>query len=184
MMADGYFHFSPGKYLREQIALGDPDCLPLKPYMDRGDIAPDTIVIPIIEKMILAQLNAGCTKMVLDGCPRTPEQVTAIDALLAQRGLSMTVISLLTPRHILEDRRAARVADMLAAGKTPRNDDDPAVFQHRQDVYVRETAPIAAHYAAKGRLKEIDSTGAPAHVYQRLRAAIHPPRPPGFSPAP
>jgi len=184
MVGDGFIHFSPGKYLREQVAAGDPVCLPAKPYMDAGNIAPDTIVIPIIEKMITDQLDSGCMKLVLDGCPRTLNQAVAIDALLAQSGLKMTVISLVTPRHILEDRRAARVAETLAAGKPPRSDDDPHVFQHRQDVYAQETAPIASYYAARGQLAEIDGVGAPAQVYQRVKFILNPPRPPVPAPGP
>jgi adenylate kinase len=52
-----------------------------------------------------------------------------------------------------------------------REDDSPATIRRRLAVYHRESEPLIAHYGERGLLREVDGTGTPDAVAERLRAA-------------
>jgi Adenylate kinase len=94
---------------------------------------------------------------VLDGFPRTVPQAEALERLLAERGMQLDgVIELKVDEGSLIKRIETRVAEMTARGETLRKDDNPEVLKRRLAAYRAQTAPLTAHYAAKGRLKSVD----------------------------
>ena len=72
---------------------------------------------------------------------------------------------------ILIERITRRAAQDEAAGKPVRSDDRPDVFPNRLAKYHRDTAPLIAHYGAKGLLKSIDGMQ-PVEVVRAEIAAI------------
>ena len=53
-----------------------------------------------------------------------------------------------------------------------RVDDTEDVIRHRQEVYVRETAPLAEIYRDHGVLRQVDGMGDVDEVAARLEAAL------------
>src|SRR6185312_12267346 len=70
-----------GELLREHIARDTPLGLAAKPYVDRGDLVPDELVVQMILDFIRSRGSAG---IVLDGFPRTIPQAERLDDDLAQ----------------------------------------------------------------------------------------------------
>jgi len=151
----GLKQLSTGEMLRAAIAADTPIGRQAKAIMDRGDLVPDDVVIGIIADRLA---EPDCAKGALfDGFPRTTAQADALDVMLAGRGQKLDgVIEFAVDDGILIERIKRRAADDEAAGKPVRSDDRPDVFTNRLAKYHRDTAPLIAHYRAKGLLKTID----------------------------
>ncbi len=166
----GLKQLSTGDMLRAAIAADTPIGRQAKAIMDRGDLVPDDVVIGIIADRLT---QPDCAKGALfDGFPRTTAQADALDALLAGRGQKLDcVIEFAVDDGILIERITRRAAQDEAAGKPVRSDDRPDVFPNRLAKYHRDTAPLIAHYGAKGLLKSIDGMQ-PVEVVRAEIAAI------------
>lgn len=151
----GVPQLSTGDMLRAAVAAGTPIGLKAKALMDAGQLVPDEIVIDIIDQRID---EADCARgFILDGFPRTVAQAEALSGLLAKKGMKLdAVVELVVDESALVDRMRKRVAETLAAGKPVRADDNPESFKTRLDAYRAQTAPVSAHYAACGELKQVD----------------------------
>ena len=53
-----------------------------------------------------------------------------------------------------------------------RSDDTEEVIRERQDLYVRETAPLAEAYTQRGLLVQIDGMGSMDEVEARINTAL------------
>jgi adenylate kinase len=151
----GIPQLSTGDMLRAAVAAGSPIGLKAKALMDAGQLVPDDVVIGIIDQRIDA---LDCANgFILDGFPRTVAQAEALRELLARKRMNLdAVVELVVDENALVDRMRKRVAETLAAGKEVRADDNPESFKTRLDAYRIQTAPVSAHYAARGELKQVD----------------------------
>jgi adenylate kinase len=70
------------------------------------------------------------------------------------------------------ERAAIRVREMMAAGQTPRSDDEPETVKARQDVYYRDTAPLIAYYRNQGKLKTVDGMAPISDVTKNIAVAL------------
>ena len=53
-----------------------------------------------------------------------------------------------------------------------RTDDTEEVIRERQDIYQRETAPLAQRYADRGLLRQVDGLGSMDEVETRISAVL------------
>ncbi|MCD6137428.1 MAG: adenylate kinase [Deltaproteobacteria bacterium] len=83
-------HIESGAIFRENIAKGTELGLRAKKYIDRGELVPDEITIP----MILDRLKKGDCKngWLLDGFPRNKNQAVKLDEALRAAGLHLDVV--------------------------------------------------------------------------------------------
>src|SRR5690625_5477703 len=81
----------------------------------------------------------------LDGYPRTLDQVRELDAMLADRDLGLdAVVELTADDEVVVQRLLGRAAEQ------GRADDTDVVIRRRLEVYHEQTAPLADHYATRG----------------------------------
>jgi adenylate kinase len=100
-------HIESGVIFRENIKGGTELGKKAKAYIDRGDLVPDDITIP----MILDRLKKDdCKKgWLLDGFPRNDEQAKALDAALKKAGMKLDyIIEILLDREIAKNRIMGR----------------------------------------------------------------------------
>ncbi len=100
-------HIESGVIFRENIKGGTELGKKAKAYIDKGDLVPDDITIP----MILDRLQKDdCKKgWLLDGFPRNDEQAKALDAALKKAGIKLDcVIEILLDREIAKNRIMGR----------------------------------------------------------------------------
>lgn len=158
-------HISTGDLLRAAVKAGTPLGLKAKLVMEAGKLVSDDIVLGMLEERITQPDADG--GFILDGYPRNLAQCEALEALLARIGQPLDVaIKLKVPSELIVDRIAGRAA---AEG---RKDDTPETVRERLRVYSEQTAPVAEHFAALGRLRIVDGVGEVDAVFKRIVDAL------------
>jgi adenylate kinase len=100
-------HIESGAIFRDNISKGSELGTKAKEYIDRGDLVPDEITIP----MILDRLKQDdCQNgWLLDGFPRNKNQAIKLDDALKDAGLSLDiVVEILLDREIAKNRIMGR----------------------------------------------------------------------------
>ncbi|KAK5008119.1 hypothetical protein LTR28_004410 [Elasticomyces elasticus] len=76
----GFYHLSVGDYLHEIKASGSaPKLDALKRLMERQDLVPAELPIPLLRAKINEQVEKGFKAFVLDGFPRKTDQCIAFE---------------------------------------------------------------------------------------------------------
>ena len=156
---------STGDIFRSNIAQGTALGTQVKAIVDAGDYVPDSLTNALIEDRL--QAADAADGFLLDGYPRTPDQVRHLDALLAANGHGLdAVIRLVADQDEIVRRLRKRA---LEEG---RADDSEDAIRHRQEVYRRETEPLVAMYRERGVLIEVDGLGEIDDVTERIFSAL------------
>lgn len=100
-------HIESGAIFREHIGGGTELGMKAKEYIERGDLVPDEITIP----MMVARLQKDDCKdgWILDGFPRSKDQAITLAKTLEKEGLALDyVIEIVLDREIAKDRIMGR----------------------------------------------------------------------------
>ena len=159
-------HLSTGNLLREEIANKTPLGMEAKNLMDKGHLVPDEVVIGMIDNCLDHHKDA--VGFLFDGFPRTIAQAEALDKLLRLKNSEIELVL------ILDVDEEELIRRLVNRGRTSgRGDDaDENVQRKRQEVYKRDTFPVAAHYQKMKKLVHIDGMGGIDQIFERLRAVI------------
>ena len=151
----GLIQLSTGDMLRQAVKAGTPVGLEARAIMEAGGLVPDPVVIKIIAERIGAPDCAS--GFILDGFPRTLKQAAALDELLTAKGKKLdAVIELKVNDDALLSRIENRARETIAAGGTPRADDNAEALKTRLMAYYKETSPLIGYYFAQGKLRTLD----------------------------
>jgi adenylate kinase len=139
--------------------------LKVKSIMDRGEYVPDSLTNELIrDRLSQADAEAG---FLLDGYPRTNDQVNELDDILvSQHRILDAVILLVADTDELVRRLLKR------AQEQNRADDTEDVIRHRQNVYLEQTQPLIEIYSARDLVVEIDGLGQVGEVTERILNAL------------
>jgi adenylate kinase len=159
-------HLSTGNLLREEIAQKTPLGIEAKSFIDKGQLAPDEIVIGMVDSYFNQHPDAR--GFLFDGFPRTVAQAKALDRLL---DLKKTSISAVLALEVGEEECVRRLVNR---GKTSgRSDDtDEEVIRKRFIVYMKETAPVAEHYRKARKFQAVKGEGTEEEIFNRLCETI------------
>jgi adenylate kinase len=156
---------STGDLFRAHVRNGTDLGRRLSALIASGDYVPDSVTNTMLAERLAEPDAAG--GFLLDGYPRTADQVAELDRLLATAGVSLDAVLLLAaPDEVLEERLLKRAAEQ------GRSDDTPEVIRHRLALYHDETEPLVALYDAADLVLRVDGTGTPDEVHARLLDAI------------
>lgn len=144
-----------------------------KGFMDRGEYVPDSLTNDLVRDR-LSQEDAQ-PGFLLDGYPRTRDQVLELDDILGSDGKALDAVILLKADP---DELVRRL--LKRAQEQGRADDTEEVIRHRQSVYLEQTAPLIEIYSARGIVIEIDGLGQVGEVTDRILNSL---TALGFSPA-
>jgi adenylate kinase len=100
-------HIESGAIFRDNISNGTELGAKAKAYIDKGDLVPDEITIP----MILSRLQEDDCKngWLLDGFPRNKNQAEKLDEALKEAGMALDiVIEMILDREIAKNRIMGR----------------------------------------------------------------------------
>ena len=132
-----------------------------KGFMDRGEYVPDSLTNDLVRDRLSHQdAQPG---FLLDGYPRTRDQVLELDDILGSDGKVLDAVILLKADP---DELVRRLLNR--AQEQGRADDTEEVIRHRQSVYLEQTAPLIEIYSARGIVIEIDGLGQVGEVTERI----------------
>lgn len=156
---------STGNIFRANIRNGTPLGQQVKAIVDAGDYVPDSLTNALVTHRL--EEPDALDGFLLDGYPRTLDQIAFLDELLAKRGQELdAVIQLVADKEEVVRRLRRRAVD------EGRTDDTEDAIRHRQDVYARETAPLIPVFRDRGILIEVDGLGDVADVSARITEAL------------
>ncbi len=175
-------HIESGAIFRDNIKGGTELGLKAKEYIDKGDLVPDEITIP----MILDRLKQDDCKngWLLDGFPRNKVQAEKLDESLKAEGMALNyVVEILLDRQIAKDRIMGRrlcVNDnnhpnnifidaikpdgdkcRVCGGELTKRDDDQdedAISKRHGIYYDTDTGTLASAYHFKAVAEKTDAT--------------------------
>ena len=161
----GVPHISTGDIFRANVAQGTPLGIEAKRYMDAGEYVPDTVTNAMVrDRLEQDDCRPG---FLLDGYPRTIDQVGELDAMLRADGKALeVVIELTVDVDEVVDRLVKRAADQ------GRADDTEEVIRRRLEVYAEQTAPLLALYESRGLLRRVDGMGQVDEVTARVLGVL------------
>ena len=162
----GLSHVSTGEIIRSHIKSQTELGLQMQEYISRGELAPDSVVIGMIEDYLAA--NKGIKGTIFDGFPRTTAQAEAFDKLLEQHNDSVDIMIYM---DVPEEELVKRI---LLRGKESGRADDASedVIRNRIAVYNQQTAVVADYYRSQGKYVAVPSLGTIDEVFERIAAEI------------
>lgn len=156
---------STGDIFRENVKNETELGKQAKAFMDRGEYVPDSLTNDLVrDRLAWADAEAG---FLLDGYPRTGDQVQELDRILADQGETLDAVVLLIADTDEVVRRLLNRA--IEQGRT---DDTEEVIRHRLDVYADQTAPLIEVFSNRQLVVEVDGLGAVEVVTARILEAL------------
>ena len=156
---------STGDMFRAMKTADTPLARQVREIMESGGYVSDDITNAIVADRLA---HEDCKRgFLLDGYPRTLQQVQTLDDYLAesQRPLN-AVISLVAD---VEEVVARLLRRALIDG---RSDDNEETIRVRLQVYAEQTEPLLEVYRSRGLLVEVDGHGEVQEVSERIFAAL------------
>lgn len=161
-------HLSSGEILREVISTGGNLGQEIKDLLDKGQLAPDEIIIKMVSERIR---HHDCSQgVIFDGFPRTVTQARALDDILADCNSRVDIaIELEVDEAQMIERIRSRIRE---SGDDVRHDDNEQTLKNRLAVYRRQTAPVLPYYVDKGLLHRIDGMQSIEDVTNDIKRVI------------
>jgi adenylate kinase len=154
-----------GDIFRENRRNRTPLGLQVEAIMDAGDYVPNSLTNAVVASRL--DEDDARSGFLLDGYPRTVDQIEYLDELLASKGQSLdAVIQLVADQDEVVQRLLKR------AHEQGRTDDTEETIRHRLELYDRETAPLIPVFRDRGLLVEVDGLGEIDDVAGRIASAL------------
>lgn len=129
-------HFSTGDLLRAEVATGSELGSTIESYISNGNLVPLSIVVNAIVSAI-----KNCEKdfIIIDGYPRSVEQMTELDSVLKddEEVELAAVIEVVVSEEVAQDR---------ILGRARGNDDNAEIFKNRMKVFLDPIEEIRKFY--------------------------------------
>ena len=152
---------STGDIFRENVRNETPLGLEAKAFMDRGEYVPDSLTNALVRDRL--NQDDAAAGFLLDGYPRTIDQVQELDDILEETEAKLDVVVQLTAdAEELLRRLSGR------AQEQGRSDDTPDVIKRRLDVYEKQTAPLIDIYASRSLVAKVNGLGEIGDVTNRI----------------
>ena len=152
---------STGDIFRENVRNETPLGLEAKAFMDRGEYVPDSLTNALVRDRL--NQDDAAAGFLLDGYPRTIDQVQELDDILEEAEAKLDVVVQLTAdAEELLRRLSGR------AQEQGRSDDTPDVIKRRLDVYEEQTAPLIDIYASRSLVAKVNGLGEIGDVTNRI----------------
>jgi adenylate kinase len=157
----GVPNISTGDIFRANVAGGTELGREAQRYLDAGEYVPDEVT----NAMVRERLAAGDARsgFLLDGYPRTLDQMAVLDGLLAEHGGRLDAVV------VLEVDTEELVQRLLHRAELEhRTDDTEEVIRRRLQVYAEQTLPVIEVYDERGLVISADGAGELPDVTQRI----------------
>lgn len=162
----GVEHISTGDVLRGEIKNNTELGKIAAQYINDGKLVPDSLIIDMLAATLDAK-GKDIKGVIFDGFPRTIAQAEALNAMLAERGQSVsTVIG-------LEVDDAELIKRIILRGQTSgRADDNEETAKKRLNTYYSQTLPLKDFYIKEGKYAKIQGMGTIDEIFASIKSAI------------
>lgn len=183
LLADSYQlpHISTQEMLQSEVASGSPFGLQVADAIQRGELISDRLMSGMVLQRI--DRDDSWRGFILDGYPRTLEQATLLDAMLAELGRTIERVVLLDVR---EEIGVERLTAAIGGDDAPLSGDngrDPAAgsslegtvadqVKERFRVWRENSPKLIESYTRRGLLVEIDGSRPQAQVREAVLQAV------------
>ena len=155
-------HISSGELLRETAKEKSPLGKRLKECMDRGELAPNDVIIDIMTERLGRN---DCKKgFIIDGFPRAGVEAIALEEILAGHRRKLgNVIEIKISREECLKRLAGR----------GRHDDKEDVINRRYDIYLEQSHEVREYFKTREHLyKEINGENSEEFIEEELNNLV------------
>jgi len=156
---------STGDIFRKNIAEGTELGKAAKSYIDKGEYVPNEVTNGLVHDRL--HWDDAVEGFLLDGYPRTLDQVEELERMLDADGLSLDVAV-----EITADTEEIVKRLLKRATEQNRADDTEPVIRHRMEVYTAQTQPLVDVYRDMGLLVQVDGIGEIDEVTERIYEAL------------
>ncbi|NBW72879.1 MAG: adenylate kinase, partial [Microbacteriaceae bacterium] len=156
---------STGDIFRANVKDETPLGILAKEYMDKGEYVPDSVTNEMVRSRLA--MDDVLRGFLLDGYPRTRDQVLELDNILSENETQLDAVILLTA-----DLEELVKRLLLRSQMQGRSDDTEEIIRHRQDVYREQTQPIIDIYSERDMVVPIDGLGQVDEVTHRILNAL------------
>ena len=161
----GIPHISTGDMFRAHLSENTPLGVQARGFMDKGEYVPDSVTNAMVRER-LAQPDAA-QGFLLDGYPRTPDQVKELDDILRASDKALDRVIELTA-----DIDEVVVRLVKRSQEQGRTDDNEDIVRRRLEVFAEETAPLLSIYKQRGIHVAVDGIGSVDEVTARVLSAL------------
>ena len=160
-------HYSTGDMFRAEILSGSQRGQIINTYVSAGNIVPIDIAI---ETIIGAIKKAPTPIVVIDGYPRSVEQMQELDNyLINEKEVELVnVIEIEVSQNTAFQRVLGRAAD----ADVVRADDNEEVFLNRMKLYIEPLEEIQNYYRKKNILKIISGEGTIEEIVSEMDSFV------------
>ena len=156
---------STGDIFRANVAEQTELGVLAKSYMDKGEYVPDSVTNDMVRDRLAA--DDAREGFLLDGYPRTLDQVEALDGMLAELSTSLDRVLM------LEVQTEEVIGRLVERGKEQgRSDDTEETIRRRIEVYAEQTAPLIDVFDQRGILRRVDGMASIDEVTAALQEAL------------
>lgn len=156
---------STGDIFRANIKAGTQLGQRVSALIEAGKLVPDDLTNEIVaDRLKRDDVENG---FLLDGYPRTVDQVHALDGVLQADARALDAVVLLEADTDVVVERLLKRAEIEG-----RVDDTEDVIRHRQEVYAEQTQPLVELFETRGILVAVDGLGSVDEVTERIFAAL------------
>ena len=160
---DAITHYSTGDMLRAEVASKSAVGQEIDSYISQGLIVPISIAIQTIVKAIK---SAPTDVVILDGYPRSVEQMEALESFLQEEKANIELLS------VIEVAVSEETARDRVLGRARGADDNTEVFDNRMKVYMEPLAAIESFYKSQNKLEVISGEGTIEEIVSTMQRFI------------
>jgi len=156
-------HFSTGELLRAEVSSKSALGLTIEKIINAGEIVPVQIALDTIIKAIN---SSTCNTILIDGYPRSFEQMIGLDNILKNE---KNIIL----KSVIEVEVTEQTAMDRVLGRNRGIDDNIEVFKNRMNIYIKPLKEIKAYYNSKKILTTISGEEDIKNVVSKMTQLIN-----------
>ncbi|WP_368030811.1 adenylate kinase [Arcobacter sp. s6] len=160
-------HYSTGDMFRAEVASGSERGYIIETYISAGNIVPIDIAI---ETIVGAIKRAPSDIVIIDGYPRSVEQMSELDKYLINE--SQVELVNVIEVEVSQNTAFQRVLGRAADSDVVRADDNEKVFLNRMKLFTEPLAQIKEFYTQKDLLKVISGEGTIQEIVSEMDSFI------------
>ncbi len=160
-------HYSTGDMFRAEITSGSKRGVIIDSFVSKGNLVPIDIAI---ETILGAIKNVSTDLVIIDGYPRSVEQMIELDKYLLKED-EVELVNVIEV-EVSKETAFQRVLGRAADAQVVRADDNEEVFLNRMKLFTDPLDEIQSFYNEKSILKIVNGEGTIEEIVNEMDAFI------------